>query len=100
MEANLLFNLKKYMDQKLYEYTVTRLSSFYKRCYGEFDRRAAHTDREGQPKLIRNDKYRRNEKTSPIRRTFFVKRVYIKISGRQKLVFKNQLFNIIKNKIR
>ncbi len=57
MEANLLFNLKKYMDQELYEYTVTRLSSFYKRCYGEFDRRAAHTDREGQPKLIRYDKY-------------------------------------------
>ncbi|MDX8288658.1 acyl-CoA dehydrogenase family protein [Metabacillus indicus] len=45
------------MDQELYEYTVTRLSSFYKRCYGEFDRRAAHTDREGQPKLIRYDKY-------------------------------------------
>lgn len=57
MEANLLFNLKKYMDYELYEYTVTRLSSFYKRCYGEFDRRAAHTDREGQPKLIRYDKY-------------------------------------------
>ncbi|KEZ48529.1 isovaleryl-CoA dehydrogenase [Metabacillus indicus LMG 22858] len=57
LEANLLFNLKKYMDHELYEYTITRLSSFYKRCYGEFDRRAAHTDREGQPKLIRYDKY-------------------------------------------
>ncbi|WP_051827387.1 acyl-CoA dehydrogenase family protein [Metabacillus indicus] len=45
------------MDHELYEYTITRLSSFYKRCYGEFDRRAAHTDREGQPKLIRYDKY-------------------------------------------
>ncbi|MGG4488526.1 acyl-CoA dehydrogenase family protein [Metabacillus idriensis] len=56
-DANLLFNLKKFMDDELYEYTVQRLSEFQKLCFEEFDQRAAHTDREGQPKLIRYDKF-------------------------------------------
>lgn len=57
MEANLLFNLKKFMDDDLYEYTVQQLSSFQQLCFEHFDQRAVHTDREGQPKLIRYDKF-------------------------------------------
>ncbi|UAL54865.1 acyl-CoA dehydrogenase family protein [Metabacillus dongyingensis] len=45
------------MDAELYEYTVQRLSKFQKLCFEEIDQRAAHTDREGQPKLIRYDKF-------------------------------------------
>jgi hypothetical protein len=50
LDANLLFNLKKFMDSELYEYTVQRLSKFQKLCFEVIDQRAAHTDREGQPK--------------------------------------------------
>ncbi|MCM3597638.1 acyl-CoA dehydrogenase family protein [Metabacillus idriensis] len=56
-DANLLFNLKKFMDDELYEYTVQKLAEFQKLCFEKFDQRAAHTDREGQPKLIRYDKF-------------------------------------------
>jgi hypothetical protein len=57
LDANLLFNLMKFMDAELYEYTVQRLSEFQKLCFEEIDQRAAHTDREGQPMLIRYDKF-------------------------------------------
>ncbi|MGM0922548.1 MAG: hypothetical protein ACQEWW_15245 [Bacillota bacterium] len=42
----MLFNLKKFMDAELYEYTVQRLSEFQKLCFEEIDQRAAHTYRE------------------------------------------------------
>ena len=41
MDANLLFNLKKFMDAEIYEYTVQRLSKFEKLCLEEIDQRAA-----------------------------------------------------------
>lgn len=41
----------------MYAYAKGELDTFYARCYEQFDERAAHTDREGQPRLIRYDRY-------------------------------------------
>ncbi len=51
-EQVLLRILKKKLNPALYEYAVGELEKFYDKCYEEFDIRAVHTDREGQPKLI------------------------------------------------
>ncbi|SET21601.1 Acyl-CoA dehydrogenase [Salinibacillus kushneri] len=49
--------LKDKLDSELYEYTKPELKQFYHKCYDEFDERAVHTDREGQPKLIKYNRY-------------------------------------------
>ncbi|PPA69323.1 acyl-CoA dehydrogenase family protein [Jeotgalibacillus proteolyticus] len=56
-EKVLLSILQKKLSPGLYEYAERELQSFYKKCYWEFDERAAHTDREGQPRLIRYDRF-------------------------------------------
>ncbi|WP_449354272.1 acyl-CoA dehydrogenase family protein [Virgibacillus natechei] len=53
-------NLKRIMNEQLspdfFKWADKELSQFGSLCAGEIDRRAVHTDREGQPKLIRYDK--------------------------------------------
>ncbi|MBU5341583.1 acyl-CoA dehydrogenase family protein [Caldifermentibacillus hisashii] len=56
-EQVLLRILKKKLNPALYEYAVRELEKFYDKCYREFDIRAVHTDREGQPKLIKYNKF-------------------------------------------
>ncbi|WAA09178.1 acyl-CoA dehydrogenase family protein [Fervidibacillus albus] len=56
-ESVLLTILKEKLDPKLYEYAVRELEIFYDKCYNEFDPRAVHTDREGQPKLVKYDRF-------------------------------------------
>jgi len=56
-EKVLLRILKEKLDPKLYEYAISNLEKFYEKCYREFDVRAAYTDRDGQPKLIKYNKY-------------------------------------------
>lgn len=56
-EQVLLRILKKKLNPALYEYAVGELEKFYDKCYEEFDIRAVHTDREGQPKLIKYNKF-------------------------------------------
>jgi acyl-CoA dehydrogenase len=56
-DPNLLFNLKKYLDEELYQYAEEKLEQFWRLCMTEIDRRAVHTDREGQPRLIKYDRF-------------------------------------------
>lgn len=56
-ETVLLRILKDKLDPELYEYAVQELETFYDKCYEEFDPRAVHTDREGQPKLIKYNRF-------------------------------------------
>lgn len=56
-EAVLLRILKDKLDPELYEYAVNELEIFYEKCYDEFDLRAVHTDREGQPQLIKYNRF-------------------------------------------
>jgi acyl-CoA dehydrogenase len=57
VDPNLLANLKKYLDDELYAYAEERLEQFYQLCMTDIDRRAVHTDREGQPRLIKYDRF-------------------------------------------
>ncbi|MDG5472522.1 acyl-CoA dehydrogenase family protein [Jeotgalibacillus sp. ET6] len=56
-EKVLLAILQKKLSPALYDWGKKELEAFYDQCYNEFDERAAHTDREGQPRLIRYNKY-------------------------------------------
>jgi acyl-CoA dehydrogenase len=56
-DPNLLFNLKKFLDEELYHYAEEKLEEFWQLCMTEIDKRAVHTDREGQPKLIKYDRF-------------------------------------------
>lgn len=56
-EEVLLRILQKKLKPPLYEYAVRELDNFYKKCYEEFDSRASYTDREGQPKLIKYNRF-------------------------------------------
>lgn len=56
-EQALLRILKKKLSPKLYEYAVRELNAFYEKCYNEFDARATYTDRDGQPKLVKYNKF-------------------------------------------
>lgn len=49
--------LKEKLDEEFYNYAVRELTEFGALVCGEIDRRAKHTDREGEPRLIRYDKY-------------------------------------------
>lgn len=57
VDPNLLANLKKYLDEELYAYAEEKLEQFYQLCMTDIDRRAVHTDREGQPRLIKYDRF-------------------------------------------
>ncbi|KIL53069.1 acyl-CoA dehydrogenase family protein [Jeotgalibacillus campisalis] len=56
-EKVLLAILQKKLSPALYEWGKKELETFYEQCYNEFDERAAYTDREGQPRLTRYNKY-------------------------------------------
>ncbi|ASF40385.1 isovaleryl-CoA dehydrogenase [Halobacillus halophilus] len=56
-DSNLQTILKEQFDPPLWEWADEQLQKFGALCAGEIDRRARHTDREGQPKLIKYDKY-------------------------------------------
>ncbi len=55
-DPNLSFILKQYMDDEFYGWAEGKLDSFGELCGTEIDQRASHTDREGQPKLIKYDR--------------------------------------------
>lgn len=48
--------LKKHLEPDFYEWAERELTEFGERCANEIDERAVHTDREGQPKLIKFNK--------------------------------------------
>lgn len=49
--------LKQYLDETFFKYADERLRKFGELCANEIDERARFTDREGEPKLIRYNKY-------------------------------------------
>ncbi|PKR77763.1 isovaleryl-CoA dehydrogenase [Halalkalibacillus sediminis] len=48
--------LKKHLPDDFFDYADRELTHFGERVAGEIDERATHTDREGQPRLIKYDK--------------------------------------------
>ncbi len=56
-DPNLAFILKQYLDPEMYEWAYGELDRFGELCGTEIDERAVHTDREGQPRLIKYDQY-------------------------------------------
>ncbi|RXJ04005.1 isovaleryl-CoA dehydrogenase [Anaerobacillus alkaliphilus] len=56
-DPNLAFILRQYLDPKFLQWAEPELEKFGQLCGTEFDQRAVHTDRDGQPKLIKYDKY-------------------------------------------
>ncbi|KGX84222.1 acyl-CoA dehydrogenase family protein [Pontibacillus marinus] len=55
-DPNLSFILKQYLDDDFYKWAEKELDEYGEVCANEVDERAVHTDREGQPKLIKYDK--------------------------------------------
>ncbi|WP_394218471.1 acyl-CoA dehydrogenase family protein [Halobacillus trueperi] len=55
-DENLQDLLKEAWDEPFYQWADNRLRFFGEKCAQEIDERAVHTDREGQPKLIKYDK--------------------------------------------
>ncbi|WP_018924946.1 acyl-CoA dehydrogenase family protein [Salsuginibacillus kocurii] len=55
-DPNLHYLLEKYMEKDLFDYAQAELPRFASYCH-EVDVRAAHTDRGGQPQLIKYDKF-------------------------------------------
>lgn len=55
-DPNLSFILDQYLDDDFAEWAKRELDEYGELCASEIDERAAHTDREGQPKLIKYDK--------------------------------------------
>ncbi len=49
--------LKKHLDKEFFNWANNELIEFGSLCANEFDNRAIHTDREGQPRLIKYDAY-------------------------------------------
>ncbi|WP_430510634.1 acyl-CoA dehydrogenase family protein [Gottfriedia solisilvae] len=49
--------LKKHLDKQFFNWANNELIEFGRLCANEFDKRAIHTDREGQPRLIKYDAY-------------------------------------------
>ncbi|WP_456273400.1 acyl-CoA dehydrogenase family protein [Bacillus sp. AK031] len=49
--------LKKYLDENMGKWAHNELTEFGRMCAGEIDERAVHTDREGQPRLIKYDRF-------------------------------------------
>src|SRR5699024_2792187 len=55
-DPNLKNILKERLSPNFFEWADKELNQFGSLCAGDIDRRAIHTDREGQPRLIRYDK--------------------------------------------
>ncbi|MGG4168046.1 acyl-CoA dehydrogenase family protein [Rossellomorea vietnamensis] len=49
--------LEVYLDSDFFSWADRELNTFGELCAGEIDERAVHTDREGQPKLIKYDRF-------------------------------------------
>ncbi|WP_153730467.1 acyl-CoA dehydrogenase family protein [Sporosarcina obsidiansis] len=49
--------LREHLKEPFLQYAVRELESFGHACANEIDRRAVHTDREGEPRLIRYNKF-------------------------------------------
>jgi len=56
-DPNLARLLKQYLDPLFFDWAEKELAEFGEMCAGEIDERATHTDREGQPKLIKYNRY-------------------------------------------
>ncbi|MGP4078461.1 acyl-CoA dehydrogenase family protein [Pseudalkalibacillus sp. R45] len=56
-DPNLQFVLNHYFKEDMKEWAFQQLERFGERCGTEIDERARHTDREGQPKLIKYDRF-------------------------------------------
>jgi len=56
-DPNLFANLRKYLDDELFSFAEVQLEKFWDVCINEIDQRARHTDREGQPRLIKYDRF-------------------------------------------
>lgn len=54
-DPNLHFILEQYLEPKMLEWAHQKLDRFGELCGTEMDQRAIHTDREGQPRLIKYD---------------------------------------------
>ncbi|WP_371069398.1 acyl-CoA dehydrogenase family protein [Sediminibacillus sp. JSM 1682029] len=55
-DAHLTSLLEKYLPVPFYHWADRQLHVFGESCAGEIDERAVHTDREGQPRLVKYDK--------------------------------------------
>ncbi|MGG2025976.1 acyl-CoA dehydrogenase family protein [Gottfriedia sp. S16(2024)] len=56
-DLNLQIILRKYFKEDFFAWANGELEEFGELCAKEFDQRAIHTDREGQPRLIKYDAY-------------------------------------------
>ncbi len=56
-DPNLSFILQQYLDGEFYQWAKKELEDFGLLCGTEIDERAVHTDREGQPRLIKYNRY-------------------------------------------
>lgn len=54
-DRNLQFILQQYLEPQMLEWATKELDAFGELCGTEIDERAVHTDREGQPRLIKYD---------------------------------------------
>ncbi|MGD8190775.1 acyl-CoA dehydrogenase family protein [Brevibacillus ginsengisoli] len=54
-DPNLLFILRQYLEPRMLEWASRELDRYGELCGTEIDQRAIHTDREGQPRLIKYD---------------------------------------------
>ncbi|MGC5327907.1 acyl-CoA dehydrogenase family protein [Brevibacillus sp. SYSU BS000544] len=54
-DPNLSFILKQYLEPDMLDWATRELDSYGELCGTEIDQRAVHTDREGQPRLIKYD---------------------------------------------
>ncbi len=55
-DPNLAFLLKDYLEETFFHWAEKELEEYGELCANEIDERARHTDREGQPKLMKYDK--------------------------------------------
>lgn len=56
-DLNLQVILRKYFNEDFFAWANKELEEFGELCANEIDQRAIHTDREGQPRLIKYDAY-------------------------------------------
>jgi len=56
-DLNLQMILRKYFKEDFFTWANKELEEFGELCANEIDQRAIHTDREGQPRLIKYDEY-------------------------------------------
>ncbi|PFA67069.1 isovaleryl-CoA dehydrogenase [Bacillus sp. AFS015802] len=56
-DSHLIDILKNYLDEDFFAFADRELHHFGALCAGEIDERAVHTDREGQPKLVKYNRF-------------------------------------------